>query len=188
MSIQTLQELQQIPEPLLDALSELDRRLFGNAAWGREGFLKSAAQEYDHLLIFAEAEFSDLSEVLPGKLSGKRSGKLPELHSADLPGMNSIGNCRLLGYALLRVLDDAELLQIGVEETCRRQGIGRKLMQEVLRLSCGKNLFLEVREGNEAARQLYVRCGFSEIGRRKRYYADPQEDAVLMERKSGCAG
>ena len=150
-----VREVHRLSEPLLDALSALDRRLFGNAAWGRDGFVKSAAQEYDHLFV-AEEEAGALSKE-PGE------------------------NCRFLGYALLRVLDDAELLQIGVDEACRRQGIGRKLMQEVLRLSEGKNLFLEVREGNQAARRLYAGCGFSEIGRRKRYYADPQEDAILME-------
>ena len=152
-------ELRQIPGPLLEALSSLDTRLFGAAAWGREGFLRSAGQAYDHLLVCVEKELE------------------------ELPGKNEARDCRLLGYALLRVLDDAELLQIGVNEECRRRGIGRALLRESLRLADEKNVFLEVREGNGPARGLYANCGFSEIGRRKRYYTDPQEDAVLMERK-----
>ena len=44
------------------------------------------------------------------------------------------------------------------------------------------DIFLEVREGNTAARRLYEKLGFSEISRRKAYYSSPVEDAVIMQR------
>ena len=88
---------------------------------------------------------------------------------------------QLLGYALLRRLDIAELLIIGVVETARRQGIGAALMKKVLSAAGCLPVFLEVREGNAAARRLYEACGFREYGRRKNYYEQPSEDAVLMK-------
>jgi len=46
-------------------------------------------------------------------------------------------------------------------------------------------VLLEVREGNEGARRLYRLYGFREIGKRRGYYADTGEDAIIMERRSG---
>ena len=91
---------------------------------------------------------------------------------------------RVCGYALLRAIDDAELLLIGVDEALRGQGIGRRLLSAALELAGEKAVFLEVRAGNIPARRLYEACGFSEIDVRKRYYKAPEEDAVLMERKA----
>lgn len=88
---------------------------------------------------------------------------------------------QLLGYALLRRLDVAELLIIGVAKEARRRGIGAALMEKVRSAAGGLPVFLEVREGNAAARRLYETCGFREYGRRKNYYEHPAEDAVLMK-------
>lgn len=95
---------------------------------------------------------------------------------------------RLLGYGLLRCLDAAELLILGVRKECRNRGIGTALLRELLPYGEGLPVWLEVREGNLAARKLYARQGFLEEGRRKGYYKDPKEDAILMKRDPGPAG
>lgn len=93
----------------------------------------------------------------------------------------------LLGFAVWsQVLDDAELLDIGVDPACRRQGLGQRLLDAVMaaaRAQGAQRLLLEVRAGNLAAQALYQRAGFRLSGRRKGYYpaADGREDACLMD-------
>ncbi|MBQ8600871.1 MAG: ribosomal protein S18-alanine N-acetyltransferase [Clostridia bacterium] len=75
-----------------------------------------------------------------------------------------------------------DILTIGVDPACRRKGIGEALliaMMEEFRQMDGKQLFLEVRISNAAARRLYEKCGFAEISSRKNYYKAPQEDAII---------
>ena len=84
--------------------------------------------------------------------------------------------------------DEAELHRVAVLPEYRRRGLARKLMAEMLqRTGQGsdvetKHIFLEVRAGNVAALALYSACDFQEIDRRKNYYHDPDEDAVIMKR------
>lgn len=84
------------------------------------------------------------------------------------------GLSRLVGFILARVVvDEAEILLIGVEPDCRRQGIAAALLDDFLRQSQQKGIarvFLEVRESNDAARALYKRAGFSPVGKRRNYY------------------
>jgi ribosomal-protein-alanine N-acetyltransferase len=77
---------------------------------------------------------------------------------------------------------------IGVRECARRQGIGTAL----LALAVGRgarmgalSVFLEVRAGNETAQSLYLRQGFELVGRRRNYYHDPAEDALVMKKSLG---
>lgn len=75
-----------------------------------------------------------------------------------------------------------EIENIAVAGPARRRGLGTRLLAELLEraLKAGAhNVFLEVRESNRAARELYQKWAFVESGRRKGYYRDPDEDAVL---------
>jgi ribosomal-protein-alanine N-acetyltransferase len=79
--------------------------------------------------------------------------------------------------------DEGEIANLAVREPTRRRGIGSMLLAGALkegRRRGANNMYLEVRESNEAARQLYASRGFEEIGRRKRYYRHPEEDAVVL--------
>jgi ribosomal-protein-alanine N-acetyltransferase len=90
------------------------------------------------------------------------------------------------GYAILRpVLDEAELLNIGVAAAQQRKGLGREMLLEMLDVACERNMlrvFLEVRASNAAALALYRSAGFGEIGVRRGYYqnASGSEDAITM--------
>lgn len=92
-------------------------------------------------------------------------------------GLYGEGGRRLIGLILSRVvLDEAEVLTIAVDPACRRQGCGRRLLSahlDSLARRGARQLFLEVGETNEAARHLYERMGFREIGRRPAYYPLP---------------
>ena len=75
-----------------------------------------------------------------------------------------------------------ELENIVVASTSRRKGLGKRLLDSLLDAAKKTNstvVFLEVRESNAPARTLYEKTGFEQSGRRKSYYTNPSEDAVL---------
>lgn len=90
------------------------------------------------------------------------------------------------GYAVLMpVLDEAELLNIGVAAKHQRKGLGRAMLLEILDIAREMNMrlvYLEVRASNAAALALYRSAGFIGIGVRRGYYqnANGSEDAVTM--------
>jgi len=92
----------------------------------------------------------------------------------------------LAGYVIAwYVLDEGELANLAVAPSARGQGIGRALLDAVLADAANRGvarLFLEVRESNAAARRLYATRNFEEVGRRKRYYRSPTEDALILRR------
>ena len=79
----------------------------------------------------------------------------------------------------------AEIERIGVLPQQRGQGIGAALVHEMVAAFANRGareIWLEVRESNVAARALYAACEFDESGRRREYY-DDGEDAILMKRE-----
>ena len=81
------------------------------------------------------------------------------------------------------VLDEAHVVIIGNRPGDRRKGIGELLLIAALEAATkhgSRVVTLEVRGSNNAARALYHKYGFREVGVRKRYYADNNEDAVIM--------
>lgn len=91
----------------------------------------------------------------------------------------------ILGYAVLWcILDQGELANIAIHPELRGRGLGARLLGTVVE-TCRErgvtSLYLEVRDSNAAALTLYERFGFREVGRRRGYYRDPQEDARVME-------
>lgn len=92
----------------------------------------------------------------------------------------------MAGYAaVMTVLDEGELLRIGVLEKFRGQGAASALIGEIFRMAAEKNLAfmtLEVRRGNTPAVKLYEKYGFIAEGIRKDYYRNPKEDALIMRK------
>jgi ribosomal-protein-alanine N-acetyltransferase len=96
----------------------------------------------------------------------------------------------LAGFAVGKAIETgedvlAELESVAVAETARRAGVGRALSEGVIawcREVGAAGVGLEVRSANSAAIALYHGMGFVEVGWRKRYYRDPEDDAVLMQR------
>ncbi len=87
----------------------------------------------------------------------------------------------ILGYCVCMTAgDDEELLTITVQPDLTGQGFGKELMQEVVsgaRLRQAKQIFLEVRESNQVAINLYGQMGFKITGMRKNYYPMPADPA-----------
>lgn len=90
----------------------------------------------------------------------------------------------VVGHAVYwHVLDQGELGNVAVAPETRGQGVGAMLVREVVDRAARRGireLFLEVRPSNDGARHLYARFGFVQVGRRKNYYQQPTEDALVM--------
>jgi ribosomal-protein-alanine N-acetyltransferase len=89
------------------------------------------------------------------------------------------------GYALiLNQYDSYELMKIAVKKEYRKQGIARALINSIIS-DIDKELFLEVRINNKKAVNLYRGLKFKEIGLRKNYYKDTNEDALIFKFEKG---
>ena len=89
----------------------------------------------------------------------------------------------VLGYAgVSTVLDEGYIDNVAVDPRFRRQGVADELIAALVRFGRAKLAFLtlEVRASNAPAIALYAKHGFQEAGRRKHYYDDPREDAIIM--------
>ena len=74
---------------------------------------------------------------------------------------------------------ESEVLNLAVSMPWRRQGVGRRLVEEMIARSAG-DLLLEVRASNIEARNLYKKLGFQDERRRPGYYESPSEAAIVM--------
>jgi [ribosomal protein S18]-alanine N-acetyltransferase len=96
---------------------------------------------------------------------------------------DSVGEA-VVGFIVSRLIGaELHVYNVAVRPELRRRGVAARLIRAVLewgRLKGADLAFLEVREGNSAAQNLYRGCGFAVAGRRRQYYAAPVEDALLM--------
>ncbi len=113
----------------------------------------------------------------------------PALLAAELDrghGWQMVGEIddRLCCYATgTLVADEAEIHRLVVAADLRRWGIGGALLSAVLDMLTtrgGRYCYIEVRASNTPALRLYRQTGFRPVGRRRNYYRDPQEDALLL--------
>ena len=100
------------------------------------------------------------------------------------------GDGLIIGYLCLwEIADEIHITNVAVDRAQRRRGIGRFLLTQTLenaRRRGVRTVFLEVRPTNTEARGLYEALGFHVIGRRKGYYFDTGEDALVMEAELGA--
>jgi ribosomal-protein-alanine N-acetyltransferase len=153
-------------EPMTEADLETVRAVEVTAyahPWSRKHFHDSLQAGYPAVLL--------LGEVLPGE---------------QAQAVHADGRV-LLGYLVaMPGVDEVHLLNITVAPAHQRQGWARFMLDALVLWSRGQQaqwLWLEVRQSNEAARRLYERYGFSQVGLRKGYYPAGQlrrEDAVVM--------
>ncbi|MGX3020472.1 ribosomal protein S18-alanine N-acetyltransferase [Ursidibacter sp. B-7004-1] len=94
---------------------------------------------------------------------------------------------QIVAFAICqKVLDEATLFNIAVAPEFQGKGYGKKLLESLIQQLQQRNvltLWLEVRESNQTARQLYDKLGFNEVTLRKNYYPTPtgeRENAVVM--------
>ena len=88
----------------------------------------------------------------------------------------------VVGFAVARAVapGENEILNLAVSPEFRRRGVASGLLRVVLTALSG-TFFLEVRQSNTAAMRLYYSFGFQEVGRRKGYYENPSEAAIVLK-------
>jgi ribosomal-protein-alanine N-acetyltransferase len=121
---------------------------------------------------WAKQEYAAMLE--PGEGAGIQRRLIVAERGGDLIGF-------VVGKVVVQNL--AEIESVAVAEDARRMGVGRGLCEAVIgwfRDAGAKAVELEVRAGNDGAIVLYQRLGFVVMGRRKGYYREPIEDALLM--------
>lgn len=99
---------------------------------------------------------------------------------------SAVENGEVIAYVIGRLIaPEGEIYRVAVAPHKRQRGIGYRLLDYAVKTSKGQGLerlFLEVRSRNIPAIRLYTAYGFKEIGVRKRYYKDPEDDAIVMLR------
>jgi len=93
----------------------------------------------------------------------------------------------IVGYAVLWcIMDQGELANLAIVPAMRSRGLGTRLLESVVDVARRRgveSLFLEVRDSNAVALELYRRFGFSQVGLRPGYYDRPKEDARILMAK-----
>jgi len=141
----------------LPAVLAIEEKVFGDDAWPRSFFERDLANEHATYLAL--------------ELTGEDGAGTP----AELVGY--------AGYWLLE--EEANLMNIALAPAWQRRGLGEALLRATLAQMQARGATLctlEVRVSNVRAQALYTRLGFHVTGRRRRYYQDNGEDALLMAR------
>ncbi len=93
-------------------------------------------------------------------------------------------DAEIVGFLDMHIASgDAHINELGVARSRQKSGVGTALTERAVELANEEGCFvisLEVRESNSKAIRLYERCGLRAIGRRKRFYSEPLEDALIM--------
>ena len=168
----------------VSAIMNIERSSPGSAHWTRDRYeLMLAARPDDpsrrFVLVIEDVFVEDFTEDEPVKTEVIE-------HEADdnVPsGKQSKATSNLLGFLVARQQgSEWELENIVVAVAVRRHDLGAQLLRDLIsrmRDSGAREVFLEVRESNQAARAFYQKWGFEENGRRQGYYNNPREDAIL---------
>lgn len=116
------------------------------------------------------------SEILKEELNSRTSKYIVAKKSNNI----------IVGFAGIKIiLDEAEIMNIVTKKEERHQGIGKLLLNEIIKISKENNIYLinlEVNAKNTIAINLYKKYNFKEVGLRKKYY-NGQDDAILMTLK-----
>jgi [ribosomal protein S18]-alanine N-acetyltransferase len=112
-----------------------------------------------------------------------------ELGRSDSVFMVALAENKILGFIVMRLLitEEAEIYNFAVSRDLQNRGIGQRLFSQAVEAAMQKRkinrIWLEVRESNLTAINFYLKNGFQPAGKRKNFYTNPAENAVLMVRK-----
>jgi ribosomal-protein-alanine N-acetyltransferase len=141
--------------------------------------------DFDAVIALESASFTNpwTREMLARELAPPTAARVYVLR---LPAVPVAAFC-----ACWVIVDELHINTIAVDAARRRQGLGRTLMLHVLADVAREGVShatLEVRRSNVAAQRLYGSLGFAVAGVRKRYYTQPEEDALILWRQTDGGG
>ncbi len=147
-------------------------------------FEPAQREDLDRLVAIEQASFT--APWTRKMLEAELQNPFSRLLTARLTQDGRTGE--IVGYLCLWIVfEELRLMNLAVEAGSRRRGIAKALVLHALSLARDRGAeraVLEVRASNDAARRLYEGLGFRQVALRARYYSNPIEDAVLMQRES----
>ena len=174
-------EIKHLAPEHLPCAVELDRLCFGGL-WAIEGYRRELDSPNSDLLGLWTWETEDCESGQ--NRAGQGAPPLPNGAGTGAPPLQI--SPTLIGVGCLwAILEEAHIIMLAIHPSFQRQGLGQALLLALLKSACDRQLersTLEVRSSNLAAVDLYKKFGFKEAGRRKRYYEDTGEDALVMWR------
>jgi [ribosomal protein S18]-alanine N-acetyltransferase len=175
----------------LNSAVELDRLCFGGL-WTLEGYGRELGSPNTDLLgLWASQTGSGQSERFDSEHQSSEpnsilNSKPLSVETSSPATPNSKLTPTLIGLGCLwAILEEAHITILAIHPRFQGQGLGQALLWALLTKAHSRQLeraTLEVRDSNLAAVSLYNKFGFKEAGRRKRYYKDTGEDALIMWR------
>lgn len=137
--------------------------------------------------VFPDSHISDKLSALDKKCVGS-DGWSAESFESEVKKNNGIVLCFLDNTQVIALLSgyfaegEGDITSVAVDENFRRKGLAQRLVAEFEKLlpDSTENIFLEVRESNAPAINLYEKCGFEKLSVRKNFYINPRENAVVM--------
>jgi ribosomal-protein-alanine N-acetyltransferase len=176
-----LLEFHPLTEALLPAALDLDCRCFGGL-WTEDGYRREIASPNSELLVLKQVE----GKIQNSKFTLSHSPTSPSFFPTSSFPHLSISPSSLLGLGCYwAILEEAHITILAVDPQFQRQGLGQALLCALLSSAYQRKLewaTLEVRISNQSAVSLYEKFGFREAGRRRRYYQDTGEDALVLWR------
>ena len=134
------------------------------------------------MAIIRRGEASDLAQIAVIQEFSPEAPRWPPADYLQYDLLVAERDNRVAGFLASRTVTpgEREILNLAVSPEFRRQGIARCLWGGLVQISTG-SIYLEVRESNQAARNLYLSLGFQEVGCRLSYYDNPPEAAIVMK-------
>jgi [ribosomal protein S18]-alanine N-acetyltransferase len=168
----TILKIQQLSQKDLSRVLELDQLCFGGL-WTREGYQRELDSPNSDLLGLWLDQEPRVTPTRPLEVCVESSRSVSE--SSYLIGMG----------CLWSILDEAHITILGIDPHYQRQGLGQVMLYGLLKSAQARLLewaTLEVRVSNQTAIALYRKFGFKDVGKRKGYYQDTGEDALILWR------
>lgn len=143
---------------------------------------KASLEDLEAMLEIEQVSFSVpwSRKSFEAELQGNEFSVILAARSEVSPGLTR----PLVGYICFwLVFDELRFLNLAIIPTLRRHGVASQLVSRAMGLGFSKGTrrgLLEVRESNQAAQALYKKFGFTVYAKRKSYYTNPDEDAILM--------
>ena len=133
------------------------------------------------------AQVAELERICFGTEAWSEKSVASELNNPLSFWLVAVDGERVAGYVGSQtVLDESDMMNVAVHPDYRKQGIATALivgLVEELRKRGSRCLTLEVRASNENAISVYQKLQFQEVGRRKNYYRNPKEDALILRKE-----
>jgi ribosomal-protein-alanine N-acetyltransferase len=170
----------------LAAAVELDQLALGGL-WTLDGYQRELDSPNSDLLVLESLEEEGVGAKDWGLGQEELKAQEQRLETGSWNSKSTppeTSTLPILGIACLwSILEEAHITILAVHPDCQRQGLGQVLLWALLRSAWKRGLewaTLEVRVSNRTAIALYQKFGFSEVGRRRRYYQDTGEDALIL--------